>query len=459
MRGLGRLMRFRSVSQRTRVDQSTRWALYSFPLVEAGVLASVLGNLRSEGSDWAIAVVAAACAAHVALNLWLVRVGLRYYLAAARDGGEEWPAGSRPDRLIAALTGTTLAGTVAVLALADSGALPDSSKVVAVYLVVYPAGSLPLVTTFRRALAVSAVPIAVGLGGGALTGVSAGTLAVTLVIGVGAGVVLGAACRVSAWTLRVIDKLDAARETEARLAVAEERLRFGRDLHDVLGRNLSVIALKSELAGQLAQRGSPAAVDQMVEVQRIARESQREMREVVRGYRRAELQGELAGARGVLEAAGIRCRIEDVDSATLSEPVQSALGWVVREGTTNVLRHAHADSCTVRLRRTPGGLVVLEMENDGAPPPPAAGRGGGNGLAGLRERVAAVGGSLTTERAPDGTFRLRAEVPLAGPTPGGQAGRQAGTPEIREASEAVGEAERGEPAEAAGRAGRAGERS
>jgi energy-coupling factor transporter ATP-binding protein EcfA2 len=91
------------------------------------------------------------------------------------------------------------------------------------------------------------------------------------------------ACRCGAWTLSVLWEAERAREVEARLAVAEERLRFGRDLHDVMGRNLAVIALKSELAVQLARRGRPEAVDQMIEVQRIAQESQREVRDVVRG--------------------------------------------------------------------------------------------------------------------------------------------------------------------------------
>lgn len=91
--------------------------------------------------------------------------------------------------------------------------------------------------------------------------------------------------RLSAWTPRVMWNLREARVIQTRLAVAEERLRFGRDMHDVLGRNLAVIALKSELAVQPAQRGRPEAVDRMVEVQRIARESQQEIRELVRGYR------------------------------------------------------------------------------------------------------------------------------------------------------------------------------
>lgn len=106
----------------------------------------------------------------------------------------------------------------------------------------------------------------------------------------------------SVWLLDAVYELADARETRARLAVAEERLRFGRDLHDVIGRNLAVIALKSELAVQLARRERPEAVEQMIEVQRIAHDSQREVREVVRGYREADLGVELAGAQGVLAA-------------------------------------------------------------------------------------------------------------------------------------------------------------
>ncbi|MCS0601578.1 histidine kinase [Streptomyces sp. LP11] len=217
--------------------------------------------------------------------------------------------------------------------------------------------------------------------------------------------------RCGAWTLHVLWEAEGRRELEARLAVAEERLRFGRDLHDVLGRNLSVISLKSELAVQLARRGRPEAVAQMVEVQRIARESQREVRDVVRGYREADLTVELAGAQGVLTAAGIACEVR-AERAELPAEVRSALGWVVREATTNVLRHGDAAHCSVGLRSLPG-CVVLTVENDGvagsAPPP---GGGGGSGLAGLRERLAAVDGTLEAGPAGAGRFRVRARVPL-----------------------------------------------
>ncbi|MEV5147643.1 histidine kinase [Streptomyces sp. NPDC052727] len=217
------------------------------------------------------------------------------------------------------------------------------------------------------------------------------------------------ACRCGAWTLAVLWEAERAREVEARLAVAEERLRFGRDLHDVLGRNLSVISLKSELAVQLARRGRPEAVEQMIEVQRVAQESQREVRAVVRGYREADLGVELAGAQGVLTAAGIDCEVR-AETGGLPAEVQSALGWVVREATTNVLRHGDAGRCEVELA-VHEGHVVLTVENDGAAAPSG---GGGSGLAGLRERLAAVDGTLEAGVVGTGRdrFRLVADVPL-----------------------------------------------
>nr|WP_030938540.1 histidine kinase [Streptomyces sp. NRRL S-646] len=214
--------------------------------------------------------------------------------------------------------------------------------------------------------------------------------------------------RCGAWTLSVLWEAERAREAEARLAVAEERLRFGRDLHDVMGRNLAVIALKSELAVQLARRGRVEAVEQMIEVQRIAQESQREVRDVVRGYREADLGVELAGAQGVLSAAGIRCEVSR-EAGGLEAGVQSVLGWVVREATTNVLRHGDAARCDIALQAD-GGCVVLTVENDGASDPAG---GGGSGLAGLQERLSAVGGTLEAGRIGGDVFRVTAEVPLS----------------------------------------------
>lgn len=250
-------------------------------------------------------------------------------------------------------------------------------------------------------------------------------LAAAVVLGLG-GLISVFTGRSSAWYIAVIRELEEARGVQARLAVAEERLRFSRDLHDVMGRNLSAIALKSELAVQLVRRGAAAdsSVEQMTEVQRIARESQSEVRAVVRGYRDADLSTELAGARGILRAAGVDCRAES-DDATLPGPVQAALGWVVREGATNVLRHADATWCTVWVGTdSAGSTALLVMENDGVREP--AGGRTGSGLEGLRERLAGVGGTLHVAGDGNrGTFRLTAEVPIdsrtdGGPAPGGK---------------------------------------
>ena len=161
-----------------------------------------------------------------------------------------------------------------------------------------------------------------------------------LLVGIPASAALGAAGAVlliagflvftsvfSVWLLNAVYELDEARETRTRLAVAEERLRFGRDLHDVMGRNLAVIALKSELAVQLARRGRPEAVEQMIEVQRIAQESQREVREVVRGYREADLSDRTRGRAGRVDRRGHRLRGQRLgDRAARAGPVGARLG-------------------------------------------------------------------------------------------------------------------------------------
>ena len=222
-------------------------------------------------------------------------------------------------------------------------------------------------------------------------------------------------CRVSAWTLRIMSELDRSRTAHARLSVAEERLRFARDLHDVLGRNLSLIAVQSELAAELARRGDQDAAGQMLEVRQVAHESLREMRAVVSGYRTADLGTELAGAQDVLRSAGMSCRVIG-DAAGLPADVQAALGWVVREGTTNIIRHSDATACTIELHilDSPGAprTVTLSMDNDRVHTRDAG--SGGNGLAGLGERLAGLGGSITTGYPRNGHFRLEASLPACG---------------------------------------------
>ncbi|MCF8609111.1 histidine kinase [Gordonia sp. HY285] len=202
--------------------------------------------------------------------------------------------------------------------------------------------------------------------------------------------------RLTMWTLRVVDDLDDARRTEAQLHVAEERLRFARDLHDVVGRGFSTVAVKSELASRLSRAGAAEqAAAEMDEVKALAVASMEEMRALVRGYRDIDLPGEVAGARALLDAAGCRLVVEG-DIAAVPPTLHETAAWVVREGTTNIVRHSSATAATLSL-----GQSGMTLSNDGAP----ADEGEHSGLRGLAERLSDVGGVLAT-RSEHGTFTL-----------------------------------------------------
>jgi two-component system, NarL family, sensor histidine kinase DesK len=210
----------------------------------------------------------------------------------------------------------------------------------------------------------------------------------------------------------MVRELHEARQEIARLAVSEERLRFARDLHDLLGHSLSSITLKSELAGRLlAEAGERAgAAKEVHDIQTIARGALREVREAVSGYRSPSLEEELAGAREMLEAAGISCRVHN-GVGVLPTDIRAILTWTVREGVTNVVRHSRAKRCEIRLIQD-DDLIRAEVKDDGRGPNSAASGAGGNGLAGLAERVEASGGHFGAGPLPDGGFRLRADLPL-----------------------------------------------
>lgn len=382
-----------------KVELYTRWSFHLFVVIEAF---AVLVGLAPTGGGTALAVLVLPLVAQVAMCGVLSSRAL------------DWVVGrrERPVRLTVALLAVTGVTCLAVLALRSTGVIDNDgvAPALVINLVGFATGSLTLSLTKVRHMALVPPGAAAATAGGALSfGAS-----LPEVVGYGFGVffvslLLTLACGFSAWLLRTVHELDRAREVQARLAVAEERLRFGRDLHDVMGRNLAVIALKSELAVQLARRERPEAVEQMIEVQRIAQESQREVRDVVRGYREADLAVELEGARGVLSAAGMDCRVDFRAGRELPADVQSALGWVVREATTNVLRHGDAHSCLIRLTAPQAGSVTLVVENDGAPQTPSGPPG--SGLAGLRERLAALEGTLQAGLVGGGRFRLVAEIP------------------------------------------------
>lgn len=209
--------------------------------------------------------------------------------------------------------------------------------------------------------------------------------------------------------LTVNTELTAAREELARNAVAEERLRFARDLHDLLGHSLSLIALKSELARRLSDADPARAQAEMADVEIAARRALAEVRDAVSGYRQVSCGQSLAEARSALSGAGITLHGPDRVPA-LPGTVDAALGWVVREATTNVLRHSHARAVRVSLAED-GVTVRLTVSDDGRGPDGTTAPG--SGLTGLRERVGALGGRLVGGPAPGGAgWQVTVEVPL-----------------------------------------------
>ncbi|WP_148573987.1 sensor histidine kinase [Nocardioides caldifontis] len=201
--------------------------------------------------------------------------------------------------------------------------------------------------------------------------------------------------RSSFWLLGVVAELDEARRTQAALAVAEERLRFSRDVHDVLGRRLSTIALQAELAASLAERDDARAPEQALQVRETAHEALREARELAQGYRPLDLAHEVDGAVSLLRSAGIDAR---ADLDRLPERWHEPVARVVRECVTNVLRHSRATCVTMRYA---DGEVVLRNDGVADVPRQRAGDGGGTGLRSLEEQLAPLGAHVRTERSGD----------------------------------------------------------
>ncbi|GCB49868.1 sensor histidine kinase [Streptomyces sp. NL15-2K] len=225
-----------------------------------------------------------------------------------------------------------------------------------------------------------------------------------------------------------VRELRAAREELARRAVEEERLRFSRDLHDLLGHTMSVIVVKAEAARRLADRDLTAALDQITDIESVGRQALTEIREAVTGYREGSLTTELDRARSALSAAGVELVLSR-SGTPLPAQTESLLGWVVREAVTNVVRHSGASRCEItvanaaeraRLMVTDDGTggVSADATGGGA----GAGRregfgigsrtGPGTGLTGLTERLAAAGGSLTAGPGARGGFVVTAELPV-----------------------------------------------
>jgi two-component system sensor histidine kinase DesK len=193
-----------------------------------------------------------------------------------------------------------------------------------------------------------------------------------------------------------------AHEELKTMAVEQERARFARDLHDLLGHSLTVITVKSELAGRLLDRDPQRAAAEVADIERLAREALADVRSTVAGYRGVTLAAEISSARAALDAAGMTAELPGAVDDVPGDR-RELFGWVLREGVTNVLRHSDARRVRVSL-----SARSVEIVDDGSA---AAGGVDGNGLSGLRERLSLVGGRLDAGPAEGGGFRLYAELP------------------------------------------------
>jgi two-component system sensor histidine kinase DesK len=236
---------------------------------------------------------------------------------------------------------------------------------------------------------------------------------------------------------RQSDTMQMLRRTRAELAraaVAEERLRIARDLHDLLGHSLSLITLKAELAGRVITSDPGRAAREISELESVARQSLSDVRGAVAGFRQPDLAGELSAARELLDAAGITSDISSADTSDLGRDVDSTLAWAVREGATNVVRHSRATKVTIRVSADQSAAIAEIKDNGPAAPdldetvpagpaltPGPDGRAAvrrrpafaGSGLAGLAERVRSLGGEIAAGAVEPQGFLLRVVVPLS----------------------------------------------
>jgi two-component system, NarL family, sensor histidine kinase DesK len=379
--------------------RSTWWSLAG---TTAFVLVVLLGRrvLTAAVPSWA--TVACVVALAVTTVASVVLLGRR--MAGMQPDGQ--PVGPPVGWMLAGSAGATVLGGILLL-LGDDGAWSVAPTMMASIAATFlpPRPRWLLLAVAAAALAVLGGIAAPASGSGDRSGLWAvllppGLLAVT------AATLLG-----MLWAWDVAARLERAGRLAAELAVADERLRFAADLHDIQGHHLQVIALKSELAARLAQTDPTRAAEQMHEVRRLSVEALQDTRAVVKGYRRTALDVEIANATKILAAAEIDARMRldaAADTDRLPEAIRHLLGLVMREATTNVLRHSQARQAVVDYS-VDAGLAKLRIWNDGAVAGPDVPTG--SGLRVLAERLAAAGGRLTWERDGD-RFVVVASLPL-----------------------------------------------
>lgn len=306
------------------------------------------------------------------------------YVLLLRAAVTPWVAQRTRTGLLAALVAVTLALGPVCARWAEPGQEPWA------WLVGFVIGTGPLVLGWRASVALGGGLVAAAVVGALLSGQS---VVQTLLITLGMAAVLVVMGQVTVWLLRLLVAAEAGREAEAGLAVSQERLRFARELHDVLGHRLGLIALQAEVAGA-------------DEIRDLASTTLREVRGAVHGYGTLDLAEQLETARLVLGSAGIAARVT-ADPVDLDLADSQLVAATVREAVTNVLRHSAPQQVSVALTRT-AGTVTLVVVNDGLRTAPRP-SGPGLGLAGLAERAAQAGARLRTGVVGD-RFEVRLEL-------------------------------------------------
>ena len=354
-------------------------------------IASVVDMLGTGLTPVRLLAFLASMVAYVSLYLWLV---LRYPFR-----GELSP----PERRVHAALLVTLAALALYLEVAFGSGIPYQFM----FVVIAAAVTLPTLPAASAVVAIMALTsgiYALRSGWDALSSTWESAVAPFAIVGFSMIIVNR--------LVLTVRELRAAREEITRLAVAEERLRFARDLHDLLGHSLSSITLKSELAGRLLPVAPDKAAAEVRDIEGVARNALREVREAVAGYRQPTLDEELASAQQILEAAGIACQIER-SVGVLPNDVDAVLAWTVREGTTNVIRHSHAKHCEICLMQE-SEEIHAEISDDGVgfSSPSDETNVNGSGLSGLAERVAARSGKFEAKTPSGGGFSLRVSLPL-----------------------------------------------
>ncbi|MEV0172421.1 histidine kinase [Streptomyces sp. NPDC050803] len=280
------------------------------------------------------------------------------------------------------------------------------------------AGSVPLVVAGPAGRALAAGVVGGACAAGALVGHGwRGWLLDGTATGAVALAVYG-----STRLAELVDRVHAVRERLAWSAVAQERRRFARDLHDLLGYSLSAIALKTDLAHRLVREAPDRALAELDSARDVAQQALADVRSVARGFRDLTFAVEAESARSLLAAADIRASV-DLRCA-VPDAVSTVLATVLREGVTNVIRHSKATQCRIEVRDPGDGFIRFTLANDGVRgtggrPAPCPGRRGRGGLGNLSERLAAVGGRLSVGVDERGWYRVVAEAPSA-PVPDGE---------------------------------------